>query len=193
MEQLVDMDSEIFFLINQKLAFPLLDKAMLLFSNPVFWAFFWGVIFIYAAASRNWRLVEFCLLTAIAISITDAISFQFLKPLVGRYRPCYQFVESVRLVAESCGGNLSFPSNHAGNAMTFAVTHLLFFGFKKTSALVLAVPLLVGISRVYLGVHFPGDVLGGYLVGGVVGLFSFYAFSLSIHFLSMKISKIRTK
>lgn len=102
------------------------------------------------------------LLAIILIAATDQLSSHFLKPLIGRQRPCHD-VEGVRLLYR-CGKTLAFPSSHATNSMAAAI----FFGllYRRWLWPLIAVSILVSYSRVYLGLHYPFDTVSGWVIGG---------------------------
>ena len=129
-----------------------------------------------------WRGGKIGRLTAlgvvIAFAITDPLSARVLKPLIGRVRPCYALDSAVRLLW-TCGGKFSFPSNHAANSAAI----ISVFGYFYRKSLWLGVPIViaVGLSRVYLGVHYPLDVLGGFALGTVIGTGIAYAEAKIFH------------
>jgi len=106
------------------------------------------------------------LIAIVLVAITDQTASYLLKPLVGRPRPCHD-VEGARILTR-CGRTLSFPSGHATSTMAAA----LFFGllYRRWLWTLIGVSVLVSYSRVYVGVHYPFDLLGGWVYGGLCGL-----------------------
>ena len=100
----------------------------------------------------------------ISLSFTDAICAQILKPFFERIRPSHLNLEEVNLLT-SKGGKWSMPSNHAANMFSLAI--VLSYFYKKYKPLLFLLAILISFSRVYVGVHFPGDVI----VGGFIGFF----------------------
>jgi undecaprenyl-diphosphatase len=110
-----------------------------------------------------------CLLAGgIMVGLNDFISHNFIKELVARPRPCHTLPDLQHIT--NCSNSFSFPSNHASNMFTVAT--VLSLCFKNLAFLAYTFAILVCYSRVYLGVHYPFDVLGGALLGigmGVLG------------------------
>ena len=103
-------------------------------------------------------------LLIISLSFTDAICAQILKPFFERIRPSHLNLEEVNLLTYK-GGKWSMPSNHAANMFSLAI--VLSYFYKKYKPLLFLLAILISFSRVYVGVHFPGDVI----VGGFIGVF----------------------
>tara|TARA_Y100001980_G_C14555096_1_gene342930 strand:- start:2106 stop:2684 length:579 start_codon:yes stop_codon:yes gene_type:complete len=101
-------------------------------------------------------------LLIVSLSLTDLICAQILKPYFERLRPSHINLEQINLLV-SKGGKWSMPSNHAANMFSFAIILSNFYSRYKTFLIFLAI--IISFSRVYVGVHFPGDVI----VGGIIG------------------------
>ena len=130
------------------------------------------VIFLWLKRMRGLALV---LATALAVSISDFLGAT-LKELIARDRPCH-VLSHIKDIA-NCSNSFSFPSNHAVNSFTFAT--IVTLAYKNLTFLLYVSALLVGYSRIYLGVHYPTDVLSGTLLGILIGFLGYKYFYLKI-------------
>ena len=101
-----------------------------------------------------------------AVGLTDFVGGQ-LKWAFERVRPCRALTEAVKIEPSGCGGLFSFPSNHAAN--TAALAAFLQILYPKSGWVTWPIVVLVGFSRVFIGAHYVTDVLGGWMLGGVIG------------------------
>jgi undecaprenyl-diphosphatase len=113
---------------------------------------------------RRWQVIG----SILVLAASDLIASSVFKPLFERPRPC-QTLTDVHLLV-NCGAGFSMPSSHAANAFGQLAFWVTFAPRLKWTLFVVA--FLVAVSRVFVGVHYPGDVLVGSLVGGVIGCLS---------------------
>jgi len=156
-------DTVLFQFLNHLIAHPLWDGFWVIITTQKYWMAPLLVVWIVLLwkGGRRHRLAA--ILVLLAVGASDAISARVLKPGIGRVRPCHE-LENVRLLI-SCGGRHSFPSSHAANA--FAAAAILAFFYRRYSIYFLMAAVLVGLSRIFVGVHYPGDVLGGFILGSL--------------------------
>lgn len=175
-ETLLALDKKYFLLINQS-GIDFLDPIMLFithkFSWTPFYAFLVYLIFKQKGKGSIWILFSIALL----ITIADQGSVQLFKNVFERLRPCH-VLEQVRLVTERCGGQFGFISSHASNAFALAIFLGKVLKNKKWFIGLFVWATIVAYSRVYVGVHYPLDIIGGMLWGTFVALVMFNLYHL---------------
>ena len=188
-EDILNLDTELFIYLNS-LGLPLFDNFWIFLSNKEANVFFYSVLLFFYFYNRSLKfnfseLFYFLILIALMISITDQTANLF-KDSFQRLRPCYNEIikDSLRLVKENCGGKYGFFSAHASNSFTLAV----FFGllyknkFKYLICITLLYASLISYSRVYLGVHFPLDILFGATFGIIIGILTFNFYDKKLYY-----------
>ena len=164
-DKIVEIDKQIMVFLNKTISNPIFDFIMPIITNQNFLVFFGLILIGYLAYYGGKRGRITIALLLIAASFSDAICFQVIKPWVGRIRPSHDFYEYVNLLV-SKGGKYSFPSNHAANSFVFATVLSYFYEKNKTPLYVLASA--IAFSRVYVGVHYPMDIVFGSIIGYII-------------------------
>lgn len=132
---------------------------------PVYLLIVWALYQRFKLPKAAWILVAGIL----AVAVANTLAAELIKPLVKRERPCKVELEARTLV--NCGNGYSFPSAHATNHFAISVFLMLIFGRrpKWLGAVLLGWATLVAYAQVYVGVHYPSDVLAGAVLGTLIG------------------------
>src|SRR4051812_36940123 len=153
------------FLFFNGLHHPFTDQVFFLISNKFIWIPFYALLAYFLFKKEKKSFVLLLLMIAVTIALSDQIASSIIKPLVMRLRPCHEPGLNVHIVNDYCGGMYGFVSSHAAN--TFALVTFLshFFNSKAERWILFSWAILISMSRVFLGVHYPGDIIGGAIVG----------------------------
>lgn len=194
-ESIVNLDKQVFYLINIGLSNPVTDFIMPIITNGKVWLPIYLSLFVYLIFFNHLKTQEYLNrnnqlnyfknllkynkngliiagLVALSAILADQISAHLIKDLVGRHRPC-QELQNIHLLI-SCGSGKSFPSSHATN--NFAAAVILSHFFKKNKLIFFSISSLVAISRVFVGVHYPIDILAGAILGSLISITLLYVY-----------------
>lgn len=159
-----------FFLFLNSLHTSFLDPVMYALSGKLIWAPLYAAILTFIAIREKRKFWLILLFVLIAVILADQSS-NLIKFAVKRYRPCHEpaLEGLVYTIKNSCGGAYGFVSSHAANSFNVALISLLFIKKRWFTVFILIWAAVIGYSRIYLGVHYPGDVICGSLLGALVG------------------------
>jgi undecaprenyl-diphosphatase len=164
---LYNIDLSIFYFFNHTLSCGVLNRFFSTITDVNHWfiayIILWCICFF--KGGRTGKLAAVSVLFLVLIS--DQIGYRILKESIGRIRPCIALSDAILPVGPT--GSFSFPSNHALNNFAVAIFFTRFY--PKLKWILFSVASLVALSRVYLGLHYPSDILGGALIGLVIGYY----------------------
>jgi undecaprenyl-diphosphatase len=161
-------DAWLFQLLNHGLVRPELDDLMLFLTSPKLSGHIFLLLALFILVRKGKDALYVVPLILLAIGLADFTASGIMKPLFHRVRPCFA-LDGVRLLVDQTR-SWSFASSHAANSTVIASLVWLFFwrGEMVDKAFVVVVifyAAMVAFSRIYIGVHYPGDVLGGIVIG----------------------------
>lgn len=176
LQQIINLDQEVLLWIHRHLHGTVSNAIIPFLRKPLFWLPLYLILIGYFI--RLWRVKAYIpiLCLGVCVGVADFLSVHLFKNYFKRLRPCHSLddVPGFDLLV-NCGGQFGFISSHATNHMAMAV--FLFLLTRKRwgrwSYLWIFWAILIGFAQVFVGVHYPLDVLVGFLFGGVIGL-AFY-------------------
>ncbi|MCD6090838.1 MAG: phosphatase PAP2 family protein [Bacteroidales bacterium] len=165
-----DLDINVFLFLNS-LHDPFFDVLMWGFSDKLIWIPLYLYLIYLIVRKYGWESITILLSLTILIALSDQISV-LIKENVERFRPSHNpdIKEQVRTLNGYMGGNYGFVSSHAANswALVYFLYKFLNLRFTLLGPILIIWAILVSYSRIYLGVHYPCDILGGALLGIVL-------------------------
>lgn len=175
MNFLINLDHQIFHLINQKWSNSFFDSFFPFWTdiqkNTYFLIVFVGFLLTYFFLKSKWKGIAIFFSGVVLVSLID-MTVNYIKPLFSRVRPFETDLGFDVILRGAAQGGFSFPSGHATDAFFIAVFFSMFYPGLRY--LLISFAILTAYSRIYCGVHFPLDVLGGAAWGSIAAVFSYW-------------------
>ncbi|MCF8331896.1 MAG: phosphatase PAP2 family protein [Bacteroidales bacterium] len=178
-EQIIQLDKDLFLFFNQFHS-TFFDTLMWWISDKYIWIPLYALLLFLVFYYKRKQGIIIIFFIALLVTLTDQTSVHWFKEVFERLRPCHDpdLAGLVHTVNNKCGGQFGFVSSHASNTFGIAVflsllltAHIRWIGWP-----LIIWAAIVSYSRIYLGVHFPGDILGGALLGTFWGLIIYYLY-----------------
>lgn len=164
------LDQQLFLFLNS-LHSSFWDTVMHAISGRVIWAPLYLAILLYISFRYKRKFLIIIPFIILAVTLADQVSVQLFKNIFLRLRPCHEpsLAGMVHLVNGECGGLYGFVSSHASNSFNVALLSLMLIKRRWYTISIITWASVIGYSRIYLGVHYPGDVVFGAMVGAFIG------------------------
>ena len=172
-DQLIQFDRDLFFAINHGLSNAFFDWLMPILRDRYAWVLLYLFIIVFSIKNYGKQGIILLLGLLMTFGISDYLSSTIIKPSVQRLRPCNEpEINSEVNIIVDCGTGYSFPSSHATNHFGIAVFLIMMFYHRWKIILPLGIFWAASISfaQIYVGVHYPIDILTGSLLGSSIGL-----------------------
>jgi len=175
-----NFDKLAFTFVHAEASAPWLDGFMKLLRNAITWIPLYVFMLYWIIRYAKPHAWQFILLTLLCFAVTDFLSASVFKPLFGRIRPCFDpELQPILRKLVNCGGQLSLPSSHASNHFGMATFWFLcvYKISNKKWYLLWLWAFAICYAQVYVGKHYPLDVLAGAVLGILVGILFSYIFN----------------
>lgn len=173
-QQIKDIDQAFFHQINGVWHNALLDKILPWTRHSNNWVPLYVILLLWMGYQIGWKTWKWLLFALINVGVTDQVSSSIFKPLFHRLRPCNDpaLLGKTRLLLEHCSGGFSFTSSHAANHFGLAMFIFITWGIapQQFTKYFFIWAAIIAYAQVYVGVHYPMDIVGG----TIIGLFSGY-------------------
>lgn len=176
-ETLNQIDTDIFLFFNGMRS-DFLDRFMMMFTGRFIWVpMYASILFIFTKTMKPKMIILYTLAIALAITLTDQTCATFIRPFVERLRPSNlnnALSEFTYVVNDYRGGPYGFPSCHSANSFALATFMTLLVARRKFTWFIFGWAILNSYSRLYIGVHYPGDLLVGAIIGSAYGALCYH-------------------
>lgn len=174
MDFLAALDTQLFLAVHSLAHYPFVDRFVMLFTGRFVWVPLYAAIAWSIWRSYGTRNALVCLIAiGLSVLLADQICATLIRPLAERLRPANlqnPISEFVQVVDGYRGGSYGFPSCHAANTFALATFMMLLTRNVRLSIFVYSWAIINCYTRLYLGVHYPGDLLVGASLGGAIAL-----------------------
>lgn len=178
MQAIQNLDTQLFLYLNS-IHFDWLDPIMELITRRDTWFFAYLVLMFWLIYKQKKEGAFTIIAIVLAIILSDQICSSILKPMVARLRPCHEpALQGLVHIVNECGGQYGFCSSHAANGFALATTIFLFFGKNVYTVALYIWAILISYSRIYVGVHYPLDIIFGAMFGSAFAYLSFILINL---------------
>lgn len=174
----MEADRTLFFIINQIFTGSPADRLLIPFRNPWVWIPLYVCLSTWIYRYMGKRGLLTLLITGLVVATADQLSSQLIKPWVERPRPCLDMLGHIRQLVP-CGSGFSFTSSHAANHFAYAIFtgKLLQASWPGMSRLLWIWAAIICYAQVYVGLHYPLDVLCGGILGSLIARFAYRLFA----------------
>lgn len=172
LEQLLQLDADLIIWVHRHLHNAFLDSVMVLIRNKWTWLPLYVFLLAFILFNFGKRGGLWILFFIFSIALSDTVSTKVIKYQVQRVRPCHTELVSKELqMLVPCGGQYGFVSSHASNHFTMATFLFFTLGriFRRIRWPLIIWALCIAIAQVYVGVHYPLDVIAGGILGALIG------------------------
>lgn len=167
---IIQWDIALFEWVNDDLSSPLLDFVLPWMREPLFWLPLYLFIISFVFFNFRWKAYWFVLFLLLTVGSADMVSSRIIKKTVKRLRPCN--TEHIHVIERvHCGSGYSFTSSHATNHFAIATFLIMILGglFRWIKPWLWTWAAIISFSQVYVGVHFPIDIVCGATIGIIIG------------------------
>jgi len=181
----IELDKLFFYLINKDYSADWLTPLMILLREAKFWIPLYLFLLVFFIRKEKYLSIVIIVMSLITFAITDYSSAGILKPLIGRIRPCHGLESNSFNNIIGCGGKFSMPSSHAANHFGLATFwfSVIAYRIRKKWYWLWGWAFSVCYAQVYVGVHYPGDMLAGAILGMCTGMLTFFLYRKWVIFL----------